>query len=217
MHPPHRLLLYHCALEQSTPPSACMAGNESSPQMTSCSSLSFSVFQLNSPLDDERCRLRSTSTRTVRLHRAPRVSARVIWRPAHGWIRSLRIQFSQSELAGLLNRSDLSAHLRFLPTRYYEPPQGYEGKHRFDVNARWTLAEEKALLRKVDLRVCLFVCICFAALQLDRGNVSLHRRNKPRACGFCSLNLTSALEQINQAVSDNMLDDLGMTTNEYSR
>lgn len=55
--------------------------------------------------------------------------------------------------------------------KFYEPPEEYEGKHRFDVNARWTPAEEKALLRKVDLRVCLFVCICFAALQLDRGNV----------------------------------------------
>lgn len=55
--------------------------------------------------------------------------------------------------------------------KFYEPPEEYEGKHRFDVNARWTPTEEKALLRKVDLRVCLFVCICFAALQLDRGNV----------------------------------------------
>ncbi|ORY90758.1 major facilitator superfamily domain-containing protein [Leucosporidium creatinivorum] len=75
--------------------------------------------------------------------------------------------------------------------KFYEPPEEYEGKHRFDVDARWTPEEERALLRKVDFRVCLFVCICFAALQLDRGN-------------------------INQAVSDNMLDDLGMTTNEYN-
>ncbi|ORY90782.1 major facilitator superfamily domain-containing protein [Leucosporidium creatinivorum] len=75
--------------------------------------------------------------------------------------------------------------------KFYEPPEEYEGKHRFDVNARWTVAEEKALLRKVDLRVCLFVCICFAALQLDRGNIS-------------------------QALSDNMLHDIGITTNDYN-
>lgn len=107
------------------------------------------------------------------------------------------------------------AHIPNRQPRYYEPPQEYEGRHRFDVNARWTPAEEKALLRKVDFRVCLFVCICFAALQLDRGNVSTRARERVGVRGCVPLMRTLA-EQINQAVSDNMLDDLGMTTNEYS-
>lgn len=44
---------------------------------------------------------------------------------------------------------------------------------------------------KIDLRVCTFACITFFALQLDRGNII-------------------------QALSDNMLGDLGMTTNDYN-
>ncbi|ORY73438.1 major facilitator superfamily domain-containing protein [Leucosporidium creatinivorum] len=78
-----------------------------------------------------------------------------------------------------------------LLAKYYEPPEEYEGKHRFDPSARWTPEEEKKILRKVDLRVCLFVCLCFAALQLDRGNIG-------------------------QAISDNMLGDLGLSTNDYN-
>ena len=44
---------------------------------------------------------------------------------------------------------------------------------------------------QIDLRVCTFACITFFALQLDRGNII-------------------------QALSDNMLDDLGMITNDYN-
>lgn len=44
---------------------------------------------------------------------------------------------------------------------------------------------------QIDLRVCTFACITFFALQLDRGNVV-------------------------QAMSDNMLGDLGMDTNDYN-
>lgn len=60
-----------------------------------------------------------------------------------------------------------------LKPRFYTPPDSYESKHRFDPDARWTDAEEAAIIRKCDWRVCLFVCVCFSALQLDRGNVSL--------------------------------------------
>lgn len=56
--------------------------------------------------------------------------------------------------------------------KFYEPPPGYESRHRFDTAARWTPEEEQKLVKKLDLRVTLFACICFAALQLDRGNVS---------------------------------------------
>lgn len=33
--------------------------------------------------------------------------------------------------------------------RYYQPIDKYEGRHRYDPKARWTEAEEKALIRKV--------------------------------------------------------------------
>jgi hypothetical protein len=44
---------------------------------------------------------------------------------------------------------------------------------------------------QIDKWICAWVCLMFFALQLDRGNIS-------------------------QALSDNMLDDLGLTTNDYN-
>jgi len=72
----------------------------------------------------------------------------------------------------------------------YEDAQ-YESREAFDPEIEWTAAEEKSLVRRLDWHVCLWACVMFFALQLDRGNIS-------------------------QALSDNMLDDLGLTTNEYN-
>lgn len=90
--------------------------------------------------------------------------------------------------------------------RYIEPTDGYEGKHRWDPEFEWKPEEERRIVRKVnspsravntrsnqqiDLRICLFCCITFFALQLDRGNLV-------------------------QAVSDNMLSDINLSTNDYN-
>ncbi|KAL8780114.1 MAG: hypothetical protein Q9194_001084 [Teloschistes cf. exilis] len=75
--------------------------------------------------------------------------------------------------------------------RYYVPIDTYEGRHRYDPKATWTLEEEKALIRRLDVRVCAYCCLMFFCLQLDRGNIS-------------------------QALSDNMLKDLGLNTNDYN-
>ncbi|KAH7014502.1 major facilitator superfamily domain-containing protein [Microdochium trichocladiopsis] len=72
----------------------------------------------------------------------------------------------------------------------YEKAQ-YECRHAFDPTLEWTEEEEKKLIRRMDWRVCLWACIMFFGLQVDRGNLS-------------------------QAVSDNMLDDLGMNTNDFN-
>ncbi|QKX57466.1 uncharacterized protein TRUGW13939_04580 [Talaromyces rugulosus] len=75
--------------------------------------------------------------------------------------------------------------------RYYKPIDSYEGLHRWDPEFEWEEEEEKRLVRKIDLRVCTFACVTFFALQLDRGNIA-------------------------QALSDNMLADLNMDTNDYN-
>ncbi|GME50401.1 Phthalate transporter [Neofusicoccum parvum] len=75
--------------------------------------------------------------------------------------------------------------------KYYRPVAGYEGMHRYDPDFEWEPEEEKRVVRKIDRRICLWVCIMFFALQLDRGNIA-------------------------QALSDNMLDDLKLTTNDYN-
>ena len=75
--------------------------------------------------------------------------------------------------------------------RYYAPIDTYEGRHRYNPKATWTLEEEKRLVRRLDWRICSWCCLMFFALQLDRGNIT-------------------------QALSDNMLSDLGLTTNDYN-
>jgi fucose permease len=47
------------------------------------------------------------------------------------------------------------------------------------------------LIRKIDWRITFWCCFMFFSLQLDRGNIT-------------------------QALSDNMLADLGLTTNDYN-
>ncbi|KAF9517770.1 hypothetical protein BS47DRAFT_1371223 [Hydnum rufescens UP504] len=69
------------------------------------------------------------------------------------------------------------------------PRADYENVHRVDALARWTFREEKALVRKTDLRVMLV--LMFLSLDLDRGNIS-------------------------QANSADFLKDLKLTTNDYN-
>ncbi|KAL3495459.1 major facilitator superfamily domain-containing protein [Aspergillus germanicus] len=75
-------------------------------------------------------------------------------------------------------------------TQIYEDAE-YECRHAFDPKLTWTREEEKAIVRKIDWHVCLWACVMFFGLQVDRGNLI-------------------------QAVSDNMLDDLGLSTNDYN-
>ncbi|KAB8072768.1 major facilitator superfamily domain-containing protein [Aspergillus leporis] len=72
----------------------------------------------------------------------------------------------------------------------YEKAQ-YECRHVFDPTLTWTSEEEKVLVRKLDWRVCLWACVMFFGLQVDRGNLI-------------------------QAVADNLLDDLNLTSNDYN-
>ncbi|KAF2224753.1 major facilitator superfamily domain-containing protein [Elsinoe ampelina] len=74
---------------------------------------------------------------------------------------------------------------------FHKPIASYEGLHRYDPSFSWEPIEEKKLVRKIDYRICSWVCLMFFALQLDRGNIS-------------------------QAVAGDMLTDLKLTTNEYN-
>ncbi|KAK9244604.1 major facilitator superfamily domain-containing protein [Lipomyces tetrasporus] len=75
--------------------------------------------------------------------------------------------------------------------RLHQPTSKYENLHRLDPRERWTWRDEIKLVRKIDLRIMTWVAFMFMSLQLDRGNIS-------------------------QAVADNMLTDLGFSTNVFN-
>lgn len=71
------------------------------------------------------------------------------------------------------------------------PHHSYEGAHLFDPTFTWSAAEEKKVVWKTDLCLLSMLCLMFFGLQLDRGNLS-------------------------NALTDNFLKDLKMTTNDYN-
>ncbi|CCH44007.1 putative transporter [Wickerhamomyces ciferrii] len=67
----------------------------------------------------------------------------------------------------------------------------YECKDWFDPNYEWNLKDEKKLLWKLDWKVTFWAYFMLTALDFDRYNIQ-------------------------QALSDNMLDDLGLNTGDYN-
>ncbi|KAI3406499.2 hypothetical protein KGF56_000631 [Candida oxycetoniae] len=67
----------------------------------------------------------------------------------------------------------------------------YEAYIAFDPQFEWTQEEENKVVRKLNFRVALAACLMFVGLQVDRGNLA-------------------------QAVTDDLLSDIGLNTNDYN-
>lgn len=74
---------------------------------------------------------------------------------------------------------------------HYRPIASWENIEAFDPLFRWTWREEKAAVRKVDLKIFSAVILLFAALDIDRFNIAA-------------------------ATADNFLNDLGLTQADYN-
>ncbi|PWN49141.1 MFS general substrate transporter [Violaceomyces palustris] len=74
---------------------------------------------------------------------------------------------------------------------FYQPHPKWENLHRFNPAARWTWREETKIIKKVDKWIACWAILMFFCLDLDRSNIS-------------------------QANSDNLLPDLGITTQDYN-
>ncbi|GBE77550.1 hypothetical protein SCP_0104270 [Sparassis crispa] len=73
----------------------------------------------------------------------------------------------------------------------YRPPAVYENVHRFDPDARWTWREEYRMVRRIDLVIMIWACVMFFCMDLDRSNIT-------------------------QANTDNFLNDLHLTTDDFN-
>lgn len=71
------------------------------------------------------------------------------------------------------------------------PSPNYEGYDRWDPSLTWSANEEKKVVWKTDLLLLSMLCLMFFGLQLDRGNLS-------------------------NALTDNFLKDLRLSTNDYN-
>jgi predicted MFS family arabinose efflux permease len=90
---------------------------------------------------------------------------------------------SLKDVEPLVGRDNLSSAV--------PPDDKYEGKHRWDATASWTVQEERAVVRKTDIWLMSWLCIMFFGLQLDRGNLS-------------------------NALADDLLKDLKLTSDDYN-
>lgn len=98
------------------------------------------------------------------------------------------ISYTESETSD--DNPFLDSHNAEYYTKLYEDCK-YECRAAFDPEFTWSTKEEKKLLRKLDWRVAIPACIMFVALQVDRGNLA-------------------------QAVADDLLADMEMSTNDYN-
>ncbi|EMG47304.1 hypothetical protein SBY92_002774 [Candida maltosa Xu316] len=104
--------------------------------------------------------------------------------------QSVRTDTLSLETSELTNNPFLDPQVEKYYRGLYEESH-YESYSAFDPQFTWSREEETKLTRKLNMRVALTSCLLFCGLSIDRSNLPA-------------------------ALSDNLLKDLGMTTNDYN-
>lgn len=76
--------------------------------------------------------------------------------------------FSSDDVSNEIKKREHSNRVAFVgggTLAAYEPIPEYEGRHRYDTKAQWTGEEERKLVRKLDYRICSWVCLMFFGKQ----------------------------------------------------
>ena len=89
------------------------------------------------------------------------------------------------------------------------PHESYEGRHRWDPSATWSEQEERRVVRKTDLYLMSWVCVMVCKmLEVVAGSVLLTKHQ------FFGLQLDRG--NLQNALTDNLLKDLNLSTNDYN-
>ena len=100
-------------------------------------------------------------------------------------------------------------------SRVIEPHDAYEGKHRWDPSAEWTSAEEAAVVRKTDFLLLSWVSLMVSRFRLKNFILTIRVcSNRVGASQFFGLQLDRG--NLSNALTDNLLADLGLTSNDYN-
>lgn len=93
------------------------------------------------------------------------------------------------------------------------PHESYEGGHRFDPLAEWSVAEERRVVRKTDLRLLTWLCVMVR--EKSNLNISLESTQKANiAYQFFGLQLDRG--NLSNTLADNLLTDLKLSTDDYN-
>jgi hypothetical protein len=81
-----------------------------------------------------------------------------------------RSKGAAADLDAIATQASVLDDLHLAP--HYWPSTKWENYDNWDVTLRWTRREERQVVRIIDRKVLLWICLFFAILNLDRGNLS---------------------------------------------
>ena len=105
---------------------------------------------------------------------------------------------------------DVSSSQQVNPTDVLPPNETYEGYHRYDPSLVWTEEEERDVVRTTDTCLLLWLCL----MVINPPSFSAPRALITNSWQFMGLSLDRS--NFANAMTDNLLEDLSLTTDDYN-